>query len=140
MKMEQWERIIIIIAVVIAILIVGFVVCVICLMGGYDNTVYPSDKALHWICEDPYFEIYFSDNQFEETQAYIEWNGEKIQVYLGLHASYFDVFLQTDKNEPLNERVLFRGTWKYKGDTLVVSIDKDNIFDGAYTELVFYPQ
>lgn len=125
-------------SVIACSVLVLFVLVAIGLMGGADYRIYPSEKASRWMCEDPHLLLDFS-----EEQSYLVWNGEKLPVATLIRASYFDLYLDTDPDPSgaiSAENVLFRGTWKYKGDTLVVSIDEDNIFDGAYTELVFYPQ
>ena len=70
----------------------------------------------------------------------MEWEGKKYVVALGLHASSFDVFLRSDDNILHEENILLRGRWEYKGRNMIVKISEDNIFGGAYKELVFVPQ
>ena len=127
-------------------LIVGGIILGICallalsillMMGGADFTEYPSKRASDWVCEDPHFEIHFGDGADED---HLVWEGEKIPVITGLRANGFNVFLKTDPQQPLDKCVLLRGTWKYEKGNMVVRIEEDNIFDGAYTELVFVPQ
>lgn len=114
------------------------VVIVLCLMGGSDFREYPQEKATHWVCEEPHFEIHFAG---EASEYFLECRGEKIRVFVGIRADYFDVFLQRNPEDPLEqENILLRGTWKYVKGKMVVRIDEDNIFNGAYSELVFVPQ
>lgn len=127
------------IALIILVLIpVLLILRVYFLLGGSDFREYPQEKAAHWVCEEPHFEIHFAG---EVTESFLEWRGEKIRVFVGMRADYFDVFLQTKPVDPLEqENILLRGTWKYVKGKMVVRIDEDNIFNGAYSELVFVPQ
>lgn len=112
-----------------------FVLWVLFMMGGSDYTTYPEEKASLWVCEDPYFEIsYVSGTQI----SYIDWEDKKYEVFVGMRSSVFDVFLKP--NNGALENILLRGNWKYKGENMVVKIEKDNLFDGAYEELIFVPQ
>lgn len=107
------------------------------LMGCTAHKTYPREKASLWICEDPHFEINYAG---DASETYLEWEGEKYVVALGLHASSFDVFLRSDDNVLHHENILLRGSWRYKKGNVVVKITEDNIFNGAYKELVFVPQ
>lgn len=106
-------------------------------MGGADFRAYPFQKADHWVCEEPHFEIDFED---QTSGSYIEWNGRIYRVEVGIHADSFDVFLQSEDGLWYQENIILRCTWEYEGDTMKVKIDDDHLFDGAYTELVFTPQ
>ena len=103
--------------------------------GGSDYTIYPREKASLWVCEDPYFTI---DYKGEKSECYFMWEDKKYEVFVGIKSDTFTAYLPSD-DDVLNE-VLLHGTWKYKGENMVVKIKTDNIFDGAYKELVFVPQ
>ena len=103
--------------------------------GGSDYTIYPREKASLWVCEDPYFTI---DYKGEKSECYFMWEDKKYEVFVGIKSDTFTAYLPSD-DDVLNE-VLLHGTWKYKGENMVVKIKTDNIFDGVYKELVFVPQ
>jgi hypothetical protein len=108
------------------------------MLGGADFTKYPSDKASVWICNNPYVKIDYSKGV--ET-SYLEWDGERIPIFIGMQSSVFDVFRSIPGQEVLKEEdILFRGYWHYEGKKMVVKIYDDRIFDGSYTILVFVPQ
>ena len=99
----------------------------------------PRLKASLWVCEDPHFEMsYVSGSQV----SYIEWEGKKYEVHvlLGMTANTFTVYPQSDDGVLRTENILLHGTWKYKGENMVVKIDTDRIFGWAYKKLVFVPQ
>lgn len=114
-----------------------FVLPIFILMGCTAHRTYPREKASLWICEEPHFVINYAGYV---SETYLEWEGEKYVVALGLHASSFDVFLRSDDNILHEENILLRGRWEYKGRNMIVKISEDNIFGGAYKELVFVPQ
>lgn len=107
------------------------------LLGGADYTTYPEEKAKLWICENPHFEMSYSGIP---SETYLEWEGEIIPVFIGLRSSNIDVYRQSEDSVTRDEDILFRGQWRYDGKNMVVEIQDDRIFDGAYTELVFVPQ
>ena len=107
------------------------------LFGGVDYTKYPYEKSAIWVCEEPRFELNFENVQ----DTYLVWGNDEIQVFVGLHANYFDVYRQTNPSDPLEQKnILLRGTWRYVRGKMVVTIDEDNIFGGVHKELVFAPQ
>lgn len=120
-------------AIVVGGICALFVLSVLFLMGGSDYRTYPHQKASVWICEDPYF-------VFSTQEDYFVWEGEKYEAYIRMKASYFDVYLASENFVISDENLLFRGSWRYKKGNMVVKITEDNIFDGAYKELVFVPQ
>ena len=127
--------------------VIGIIAVIICLLpvlvpifliGGSDFTTYPAEKATVWVCEDPHFQISFTQIPSEN---YIEWEGETILVEVGLHSSAINIWRKIPGEDILKqENILIQGYWKYVGDTMVLEVGTDNIFDGAYTELVFIPQ
>jgi hypothetical protein len=74
----------------------------------------------------------------EKSECYFMWEGKKYEVFVGIKSDTFTAYLPSD-DDVLNE-VLLHGTWKYKGENMVVKIKTDNIFDGEYKELIFVPQ
>ena len=120
-------------AIVVGGICALFVLSVLFLMGGSDYRTYPHQKASVWICEDPYF-------VFSTQEDYFVWEGEKYEVHIMMKASHFNVYLVSENFVISQENLLFRGSWRYKKGNMVVKITEDNIFDGAYKELVFVPQ
>ena len=108
------------------------------LLGGTDYTTYPYEKFSAWICNEPYIVLHFDKIALD---GYIEWDGEKIPIVVGMQSSVFDVYRAAPMQDALREEdILFRGYWHYKGKNMVVEIGEDNIFNGAYAKLVFTPQ
>lgn len=108
------------------------------LIGGSDYTVYPNEKASFWVCNEPHIVLHFAKVNLD---GYIEWDGEKIPIVIGLQSSVFDVYRAVPSQGVLRyENILFRGYWHYEGKNMVVEICEDNIFAGAYGKLIFTPQ
>jgi len=123
-------------AIVVGSICAAFCLLILSMIGGSDYRTYPHQKATVWTCEDPYFVI-----QFEGVKpSYIEWEGEKYEVYVRMHVHYFSVYRASENFVISDEYLLFHGRWRYKKGNMVVKITEDNIFDGAYKELVFVPQ
>ena len=118
------------------VLIMTFSICF--LLGGCSYVTYPYEKASSWVCNDPHIEVDYST---AGGNAYLEWDSEKIPIYIGMQASSINVYRLIPGQEGLrHENILFRGNWHYQGKKIVVKIYDDRIFDGAYTRLVFVPQ
>jgi hypothetical protein len=124
---------------IVAIIIIAILsALVLVLLGGSDFTVYPEEKASRWVCTNPHIEIHYSADSFG---SYLEWEGEKVPIFVGLHASAINVYRQEPGQTELREDdILFMGYWYYEGETMVVEIDTDHFFHNAHTELVFVPQ
>ena len=58
---------------------------------------------------------------------------EKIDVEVGFRGTLFWIWLTG--NGPY-DKLLVRGTWKYRYGDLVFTIKEDNLFDGQYKEFV----
>jgi hypothetical protein len=126
-----------------AVLVVVLLVC----LAGCDTyamfNYYFWNKSDCWYCEEIDFEMYFTydQNGILIDQGYeLIWNEEVYVVHVGTQSAWF--FIDTDKNgNNLIEmdEILLEGEWYYRDDNLVFEIRKDNLFDGAYKELVFVP-
>ena len=98
----------------------------------------PRSKASLWVCEDPHFEINYAG---DASETYLEWEGEKYEVFFRMgYGNTVTVFLASDDGVLRPENILLGGYWKYRGENMVVKLDGDDIFGGAYKELVFVPQ
>ena len=136
--MKIARRVLLITLIILILIPVFLILWVVFLMGGSDFTEYPDEKATHWVCEDPHIEISYSG---VAPEAYLEWEGRNLPIYVGMHANSFTIYLQRDPEGPYREEdILVRGSWKYVKNMMVFEISTDNIFNGAYTELVFVPQ
>ena len=105
-------------------------------IGGADFTKYPKERASHWVCKEPHFELNYKNAQ----ETFLEWDGKKMQVVVAMQGNIYDVYRVTNPDILKEEDLLFRGTWKYVKGKMVFKISKDYVFDGAYKELVFVPQ
>ena len=115
-----------------------FVLPIFILMGCTAHRTYPWEKASLWVCEDPYFEVNFAGGA---TKSYFEWEGRKYEVFVRFgYGKTVTVFLASDDGVLMSEDILLGGSWKYRGKNMVVKLDGDDIFGGAYKELVFVPQ
>ena len=118
------------------VLILAFFMCL--MLGGCCFVTYPFEKASFWVCDDPHIEVDFTN---ANPNAYLEWDGEVIPIFIGLQADNFHVFRVVPGQDMLREEdLLFTGSWHYAGKKMVVKITRDRIFNGAYTRLIFVPQ
>ena len=93
---------------------------------------FPNSK---WVCEDPHIELVVDGQQRYRTTL-IE-DGKEKQFFLGfrfgdgIEASEFG-------DEPFSMgKTLFRGSAKYKQDSFTIKIREDNLWNGAYSKLIF---
>lgn len=104
---------------------------------------YPWDRADHWYCEAIDFELCFVDSKTGQSTTQpgtLQWNGNVYTVSVSFHASYFSIDIDNCDNAiEMNEHLL-SGDWRYCDGNLVFEIAEDNIFSGAFAELVFTPQ
>lgn len=128
---------ILVILAVVALIVYG--VIFLSLVGGADYTTYPDDVAKVWICEEPYFEIRFGDGN---PEAYLEIDGQVKPVDFAMARPEVRIFeLEPEGSaQKLWEDFLLVCDWELEGNTLVLTILEDNLFDGKYTKLVFVAQ
>ena len=81
---------------------------------------FPNSK---WVCEDPHIELVVDG---QEKQFFLGFRfGD------GIEASEFG-------DEPFSMgKTLFRGSAKYKQDSFTIKIREDNLWNGAYSKLIF---
>ena len=106
--------------------------------------LYPYQKADTWLCESIDYRIQFTYNEngiLEVTADQLVWRDQEYMVYMSCQGSRFSVLYFDDIGEDGigEEDILFAGTWKYRGNKLVLEIKKDNLFNGEIAELVFVP-
>ena len=58
----------------------------------------------------------------------------KINVIMSYRGTLFWIWLP---GTPTEDKIMVRGTWKYRHGDLVFTIKEDNLFDGKYKEFVF---
>ena len=97
---------------------------------------FPCEVCDHWICDDPNFYISYPTDSTRASprEETLILNGEVIEVDVCFSPVEFIVFPEGETNHA--NRLLY-GDWEYRNDNLVLIIEEDFIFDGAYSELVF---
>lgn len=123
----------------ISICLVTALLCI--LLAGCDPYAYmnryPSSNNSTWICENPPCTLEYligDDNAFIINNEVIEHNGEMIPIDIWYKPSYYWVL---PEGSCASVNIIFKGSWKYSKGDLVLTIEEDNFFDGAYTELRF---
>ena len=96
----------------------------------------PYNVADAWLCPDPSFSlIYSKDDRGTLIQSEIlVVNDELMQVDVLFSRATFCIY--PEGSHSYSDRLL-TGTWKYRNNTLVLSIEDDYLFDNKYSELVF---
>ena len=102
----------------------------------------PYNVADAWLCPDPSFSlIYSKDDLWHYLQSskktvvmYGMVNDELMQVDVLFSRATFCIY--PEGSHSYSDRLL-TGTWKYRNNTLVLSIEDDYLFDNKYSELVF---
>lgn len=123
---------------VFALLVVMLFVCAIFLacdpMAAMN--LQPDDVASRWVCDEPEIVIEFSRDEYgyQNQNSFLTWNGETRAIILTYRASIFWIFYESVIG--YSDELLY-GEYTYEDGNLVLLIERDNIFGGAYTELVF---
>lgn len=95
----------------------------------------PETIAECWYCS----ELDFVLNVTPEKSELI-WHDKQYEVIIGFRAgSGYDVFVENGDGIVSQEEILFRGTWTCKRGKLVLKINDDRLFEGAYNQLTFEP-
>lgn len=94
---------------------------------------YPRDRSDKWYCQELDFTL-----DLNQDTSKLQWNDQDYSVVFATQASYFVVFLETE-NGAGEDDILFDGSWSYRGKNLVLKIDTDKLFGGAYKTLIFEP-
>ena len=128
-----------ILAILVVLALVAYGIIFLSQVGGADYTTYPDEVAKVWICEDPYFEVRFGDGN---PEAYLEIDGHLEPVDFAMARPEVRIFgLEQEGTAPISwEDFLLVCDWELEGNTLVLTILRDNLFDGKYTKLVFVAQ
>lgn len=97
---------------------------------------YPYLTGSKWISSDPEITLEYAQNDSGriDSNEVVEWNGKTISISIGFRGSQYWV-LPAESHTFADK--LFSGAWKYSKGDLVLTIEEDNFFDGAYTELRF---
>lgn len=100
---------------------------------------FPYNLCNTWVCENPRFSIVYSRDEAGRgfCDASLEWKNEVIAVEALYSTSQFVV---KTKDDPELAVELLSGSWGYEDGNLVLYIEEDCIFDGAFDKLVFVPQ
>lgn len=121
----------------VIVILVSFAAC-----DGYAVLEkYPYYQSDCWYCKEIDFTFYYDcdeDGLMKPIESYpLIINGETLYVFIDFMGSNWFLDLDNkDNNISQEERLLF-GTWLYRKGDLVLIVEKDNLFDWKYTELVF---
>lgn len=100
--------------------------------------LYPFQVSEKWVCDDPSITLvdrYDRETNQSTEEEWIRWNGNEVRIRISYQGGSFWVSEYHDG--VLTSDTLFRGTWRYRGDKLVLTIEEDNFFGGAYETLIF---
>lgn len=121
--------------------VVGLILCLLCLaalLAGCDPAAgkrpvdYPNSR---WVCEDPHIEIVV-DEKGRYTSTLIGDDGEETRFFPWLPFRVWSGCLC--KQVVLSdETLLFWGDCKLLKDRFTIQIREDNLWNGAYSKLVF---
>lgn len=117
--------------------------CAGCFDGNYLTKKYPYQKADYWYCEEidfSFFYVHHEEGWVEPGIYSLNKDGETLSVCIDFVMNNWDIQLYRENaaDATLEDR-LMSGTWHYQKDNLVLTIEMDNLFGGAYEELVFVP-
>lgn len=103
---------------------------------------YPWYKSEQWYCEEIDFSICFAYSEggclIESPSSQLCWNEQIYNVNVVFQSNAIEFLI--DKDGDNISEALLAGTWAYRNKNLVVNIVEDNVFAGAYAELLFVPQ
>ena len=117
----------------------------ICCVGceGYEAMgKYPHFKSACWYCEDLDFTInyeFHKDGHLKEMTYPLHWEGKTYDVYVWFMFDNWEIAIDNGDSITESNEQLLLGTWKYKGNNLILTITEDNLLNGQYEKLVFVP-
>ena len=99
---------------------------------------YPYHIASAWVCENPPISLTYKTESSGLTsqKETILWNGSTLEIDLLFQSDFYTAY---PANSTVHDERLFRGSWYYRDNNLVLSVDEDFIFDYQFDELVFVP-
>lgn len=100
---------------------------------------YPFQKAEYWYSEDPQISLHYardSDGYWHDSEMLI-FEDEEIEISVAMHVDYYCVYPADSSH--YDDR-LFSGRWGYRGKNLVLKIEEDFLFNGAYSKIILQPQ
>ena len=114
-----------------------------CFDGHYLTQKYPYQRADYWYCEEIDFSFFYEhheDGRLESGIYSLNKDGEILTVWIDFVMDnwYIQLYCEDGADVSLDD-TLMSGTWHYQNKNLVLIIEKDNLFGGAYEKLVFVP-
>lgn len=102
--------------------------------------VYPEEKNLAWESEKPYihYEKVVGDKPWNYYTTTVILVDGKLNDTFGISFTYGGVayiFPEKGNQAP----AVLSGHWSYKNGDLIVKIEKDDLFGGAYSQIIFHP-
>ena len=103
----------------------------------YDK--YPYDRASSWISVNPSISLTYKEieNGTVSQEEILVWEEATIEIDLMFRTDFYDAF---PANSTAYEDRLFSGSWHYRDDKLILTIEEDFIFSHQFEELVFIPE
>lgn len=118
----------------------GMILCLLCLaalLTGCDPAAgkrpvdYPNSR---WVCQGPHIKIAV-DGKGRYTSTLVGADGEEKRFFLGFRSGYgVDAYGKVVLSD---ETLLFRGDCKFSKDRFTIQIREDNLWNGAYSKLIF---
>ena len=116
----------------LVIVLVSFIAC----KSFKDNEPWDYDEAV-WYSENP--EIRIIKKQDSYWTGYIIVSDEKVDVQLFWGPSYYFQIVYSDFDVISDETILLRGeVAKFNDNSVTLKIEKDNLLDNKYEEIVLY--
>ena len=122
--------------------VAGLILCLLCLaalLAGCDPSfekIPPDYPNSRWVCEDPHIEIVV-DGKGRYTSTLVGADGEETRFFLGFRSGYgVDAYVNR-KVVLSDETLLFLEDCKFSKDGFTIQIRKDNLWNGAYSKLIF---
>ena len=125
---------------VIFLVFVMVITCTGCYDGYSVARKYPYYKADYWYCEEIDFAFcyeHLEDGRIIPGQNYLTKDGKTMTVFVIFVIDNWYIALDNGDVNVSIEDQLMSGTWRYRKGDLVFTVKEDNLFDGAYWELVF---
>lgn len=101
---------------------------------------YPHFKANYWYCAEIDFSFHYEyndDGRINPTTYPLELDGEILNVDIWFLNDYWYFYLDNGDETTSFEELLLSGTWEYRRNELVLTIQKDNLFGEKYQEFIF---
>lgn len=126
--------------------IIASIMLLLLILSGCDRfellRLYPWYKAEMWYCEEIGMYIEFSvdvDGDISEAPVgYIEEEDMRHPLLIGFRGN--DLWFGSEPDEHNVSWPLLTGNWEYEKESLIITVQDDQLFGGRYSKLIFIPQ